>query len=147
MAELEIREVCFADIPRVEVIEQASFTDPYPHSLLLALALSHPSTFLIASLKGEVIGYVAATVEGAGSAHLASIAVDPAYRARGVARQLLNSILAALRKHGVNRVRLEVRESNLAAQNLYKSLGFQYCDRIKGYYDDGEDAVVMILHF
>lgn len=146
MAELVIRQINPADIGGVERIETASFTDPYPTSVLLALAIFNPSTFLVATLKGEVIGYASATIEGEGSAHLASVAIDPAYRARGVAKQLLESLLTTLRGRSISHVRLEVRESNLAAQKLYLSLGFQHHHRVKNYYENGEDAAVMTLH-
>jgi ribosomal-protein-alanine N-acetyltransferase len=146
MTELVIRQVNPTDIGGVERIENASFTDPYPTSLLLALALSNPSTFLVATLKGEVIGYASATIEGGDSAHLASVAIDPAYRERGVAKQLLESLLSTLRRRGISHVKLEVRESNLAAQKLYLSIGFQHHHRVKNYYEDGEGAAVMILH-
>jgi ribosomal-protein-alanine N-acetyltransferase len=38
---------------------------------------------------------------------------------------------------------LEVRESNIAAINLYKKLAFKQAKTIKNYYADGENAIVM----
>ncbi|MEM3736942.1 MAG: ribosomal protein S18-alanine N-acetyltransferase [Candidatus Bathyarchaeia archaeon] len=142
----EVREVTISDIPFVEQVEKSSFTDPYPMSLLMALAISDPSTFLVATLNGSVVGYASAIVGGGGSAHMVSVAVDPEHRGQGVAKQLIESLLAVLKRRGVTHVQLEVRESNLAAQTLYKSLGFKYRDRVKNYYEDGEDAFTMTLH-
>jgi ribosomal-protein-alanine N-acetyltransferase len=50
-----------------------------------------------------------------------------------------------LRLKGVQSVRLEVRESNVEAIDLYKKAGFLAEDKIEGYYVDGESALVMYL--
>ena len=47
-------------------------------------------------------------------------------------------------EHQAEVVTLEVRASNMKAQNLYQKYGFAVVGRRKGYYsDDGEDALIM----
>ncbi len=47
-------------------------------------------------------------------------------------------------QNGVKNMTLEVRESNEAARNLYRSMGFEDAGRRKRYYsDNGEDALIM----
>lgn len=73
-----------------------------------------------------------------------NIAVLPEFRRKGIARKLLRFILAEADRMGLERLILEVRESNLAARALYASLGFKVCGRCKNYYDKPrEDALLM----
>lgn len=71
-----------------------------------------------------------------------SLAVDPDWREMGVGRSLLDAYLKSLQIGGVRKVLLEVRASNLAAQNLYQGLGMTECGHRARYYADGEDALV-----
>jgi ribosomal-protein-alanine N-acetyltransferase len=65
-------------------------------------------------------------------------------RRRGVARALIEELLAHARSAGVRRLTLEVRVSNFAAQGLYREHGFRLVGLRRGYYRDrGEDALVM----
>jgi ribosomal-protein-alanine N-acetyltransferase len=71
---------------------------------------------------------------------LLRIAVDPAYRRTGIARQLL---AAALEQLPARTVLLEVAAGNDAAAGLYAGFGFAEISRRRGYYTGGEDAVIM----
>ena len=51
--------------------------------------------------------------------------VDPDYRGRGIGSQLLEAALAAARERGLERIELQVLESNQVAVRLYKRFGFQ----------------------
>ncbi|WIX32059.1 GNAT family N-acetyltransferase [Salinicola sp. JS01] len=80
-------------------------------------------------------------------AELQSISVHPDARRRGLAAALLAWLLARTARGGAERMLLEVRASNQAAQRLYHKLGFAEDGRRRGYYrcDDGgsEEAVLM----
>lgn len=52
------------------------------------------------------------------------LAVDPAYRGRGIGQALLEAVKEHARSISACKVTLEVREDNLVAQKLYKRLGF-----------------------
>jgi [ribosomal protein S18]-alanine N-acetyltransferase len=71
-----------------------------------------------------------------------TVAVEPQYRRQGVGHRLMGGALAM---NHVGSVHLEVRESNNAAQGLYRALGFLPVGRRAGYYEDGEDALLMRL--
>jgi [ribosomal protein S18]-alanine N-acetyltransferase len=72
-----------------------------------------------------------------------NIAVAPAFRRRGVARGLLSGLIRTWR----GKVFLEVRESNGAAQGLYKSLGFQQVGIRREYYaSPPEPGIVLEFH-
>jgi ribosomal-protein-alanine N-acetyltransferase len=73
------------------------------------------------------------------------LAVHPEARRAGVGSRLLDRALAALAARGAAVVKLEVRASNDVALSLYRETGFEPMRRIRGYYEDGEDALVMVL--
>jgi ribosomal-protein-alanine N-acetyltransferase len=77
--------------------------------------------------------------------HVLDVAADPAFRRRGVGRALMARAIAFARQHGVRLVLLEVRRNNVPAVRLYRLLGFTVARLRSGYYDDGEDALEMVL--
>ena len=94
---------------------------------------------------GEPLGF-ALVWRAADEEHLIDLAVDPAFRRRGIARLLLETLVTGATAAGSAVVLLEVRQSNLAALALYAALGFTQTDVRRAYYsDNGEDAVVMRL--
>jgi ribosomal-protein-alanine N-acetyltransferase len=126
-------------------IEKTSFPQPWPFAAFEGF-LGEPG-FLVATVNGRVVGYVVAdTVPNAGRTlgHVKDIAVHPDYRGRGIGAQLLGSALTVMREKRASRVRLEVRESNDSAIRLYRRFGFQFRRTLPRYYDDGEDAYVLV---
>lgn len=81
-------------------------------------------------------------VPAAGEAELLRIAVDPAHRGRGLGRLLLEASQRDLEAEGLVHLFLEVRVSNAAAIQLYRTCGWKPCGRRPGYYPDGEDAAL-----
>ena len=140
---IRIRELRPGDLRAVLEIEYRCFPDPYPLSLLDQLHRSYPSGFIVAELNGEVIGYAIGAMRWGGVGHVLAIAVDPPYRRRGIGSMLMMDLLDRLRANGAKKIRLEVRKSNLGAQQFYRSLGFHKEGEIPYYYEDGETAVLM----
>ncbi|MBZ6494492.1 ribosomal protein S18-alanine N-acetyltransferase [Natrinema longum] len=142
---LSIRPAERADLLAVVRIENASFSQPWPHDAFDRF-LGEPG-FLVAEADGEVAGYVVADVTqqiGRALGHVKDIAVHPDHRGNGVGSRLLSRSLGVLAAHGVGTVKLEVRCSNDGAKRLYREFGFDPLRRVPEYYGDGEDAIVMI---
>ena len=79
-------------------------------------------------------------------AHVATIAVCQAWRGRGLGEMLLLALMERALKRQAHFVTLEVRVSNVVAQNLYLKCGFEIVGRRKRYYsDNGEDAFIMTV--
>ena len=74
------------------------------------------------------------------------VAVDEAYRRRGVAYRLLDYAVKTSRGRGLESLFLEVREQNIPAKNLYKSYGFREVGIRKNYYKNPSDNAVIMLH-
>ncbi|HHX44085.1 MAG TPA: ribosomal protein S18-alanine N-acetyltransferase [Chloroflexi bacterium] len=76
--------------------------------------------------------------------HICTLAVRAAWRGRGLGELLLAGLIERARARGAEVMTLEVRVSNVTAQNLYLKYGFRVVGRRKGYYTDNrEDALVM----
>ncbi len=131
------------DVPVAVGIEREVFSDPWPAAFFLG-ELRQPLVHArIAEREGRVTGYAVAWL-GAGAGHLGNLAVIAGERRRGVARALLEELLATARARRVESLTLEVRVSNSAAQALYRAHGFRLAGVRRGYYrDTGEDALVM----
>ena len=136
----EIRTVREADIDQISALEQTSFNDPYPIYFLSQLAHNNPDTFLVTTIDNEIVAYAVAE-DWTDHDHLISIAVRPDKRKNGLGQQLILELEKKLSKN--KPLRLEVRQSNQAAIQLYSKLGFARTDLAEGYYIDGEDAIVM----
>ncbi len=93
---------------------------------------------------GEKEGVAYGCVQCAGEdCDLLIIAVLPEYRGNGIGKTLLKRLLSGAKRRGARRMLLEVRESNVVAQELYRSQGFEFLSVRKKYYPDGENALVM----
>jgi ribosomal-protein-alanine N-acetyltransferase len=77
--------------------------------------------------------------------HINKIATDVRVRNRGLGRELLEDAIARARSVGASSVTLEVRVSNMPARQFYRSYGFREAFRRKAYYQDGEDALALVL--
>jgi len=144
----EIRPAARADLLEVFRIEQASFPQPWPYSAFEGF-LDAPG-FLVAVGGDGVVGYVVAdTVPNHGRpiGHVKDIAVRPDRRGEGIGASLLERALSTLAGEGTSRVKLEVRAGNDAAIRLYRRFGFTHHHTVPRYYDDGEDALVMVRGF
>lgn len=139
-----IRRAEEKDLVEIYRIEVNSFKDPYPYGLLKAF-LYHPGVYLVAVEDEKVIGYSIGIIRFKDLGHIISIAVDKDYRGKGIGKKLLKETIENLAKMEVKRIRIEVRESNEIAINLYKKFGFMEKERVKEYYPDGETAIVMFL--
>jgi len=98
---------------------------------------------VVAEYKDRVVGFGVARAVGEGESELLNLAVDPAFRHHGVGRRMVQEMIS--RRPGT--LWLEVRETNVNARKLYKSLGFIEAGCRPDYYpDSGESAIVMKVH-
>jgi ribosomal-protein-alanine N-acetyltransferase len=138
----KIRTFKESDIGQVMEIEKESFLEG-DSSLYLELHDEWPEGFLVAEMKGEVIGFIVVVLTPEGYGRIFALAVDSRCRGRGLGRALLKAAFSELRKRKIGFAQLEVRVSNRIAQQLYRSTGFLEIGFIPYYYKDGEGAIVM----
>ena len=133
-----------ADLAEVAVIENVSFTAPWPTSAYTTeLTTNRLARYVGARIDGTLVGFGGIWLM-VDEAHITTMAVLPTHRRTGVATVLLLELLQEARRGGARVATLDVRVSNVEAQSLYRSFGFAEVGRRIRYYDDnGEDALVM----
>lgn len=143
--DLHLRPMALSDLDEIMAIEKVSFNYPWSARFFLQELGVPCSRSMLAVQERKTLGYVVYWLL-ASDLDIHNIAVHPASRRQGVGRLLLGALIDEAKSRGLNRVTLEVRKSNAAAQQLYLSSGFVTQGIRKGYYsDDGEDALVMVL--
>ena len=131
-----IREVHPTDFAELLELEAQAFPKSrYDLGQLWSLHIQYPDTFLLQQSDG-IDGYIVFSPDG----HIISMAVRPQLRRTGIGTRLVGEAIAQCAGKVLF---LEVRVSNVGAQEFYLTLGFQVTGRKKGYYQDGEDALVM----
>lgn len=142
---IEIREMTVADVRRVHEIDNASFTAPWPaEAFTIELANPRARAF-VCECDNKIVGFIVYWII-IDECHIATIAVDEAYRGRGFAKALLSKALRDSAASGVIISHLEVRASNESAKMLYDSFGFEIVGVRKQYYkDNNEDALLLTL--
>lgn len=127
------------DIADVLKIENACFSTPWTEQGI-SESIADANTYLyIAYVDDAVAGYMGVQIFS-GDGFVTNVATLPEYRQMGVAKALINEVL----KHDMNFLTLEVRESNIPAISLYKSLGFEEVGKRPRFYrNPDEDALLM----
>lgn len=99
----------------------------------------------VVQTENQVVGFaVARCLEGEPAAEIETIAVAQAHRRRGIGTALVKASMRWAASSGAPAVRLEVRQSNAAAQALYHALGFATVAVRRAYYaSPQEDAYVL----
>jgi [ribosomal protein S18]-alanine N-acetyltransferase len=149
---ISIRPMKSEDLQQVQSIDRLSFSMPWPGSAYEYELYENPLSLLwVAEAhtpEGEalVVGMIVVWLI-VDEAHIATIAVLPAYRSQGIARCLLVTALQEVIRRGFQIATLEVRSGNNAAQNLYRRFGFTTVGvRPKYYRDNNEDALIMTVY-
>jgi ribosomal-protein-alanine N-acetyltransferase len=128
---------------RLLEIERQAFSNPWGAVDFRRIFLDASVLHLGMEVEGRLIGYAIGYLDGA-FFHLANLAVDSCNRRRGWGEKLLREILAQACERGCRTCSLEVRESNVAAIQLYRRSGFQQVAVRAGYYcKPRENALVL----
>ena len=130
-------------VSQIAQLEAQCFSDPWSEKSV-ASELENPlSLWLVAEENGQVCGYVGSQTV-LDESDMMNVAVDPRFRRRGIARALIETLIAELSKMGSRCLRLEVRVSNENARALYARMGFQQLGLRKNYYHNPkEDALIL----
>jgi ribosomal-protein-alanine N-acetyltransferase len=153
-----------SDLRYVMAIERVAFSSPWPASAYrYDLTQNDLSTYLVLRLRHSLTDSDGPELRGpwawrrpppvlgyggfwmiVDESHVSTLAVHPDWRGRGLGEMLLVALIEASVLRGAAEVTLEVRVSNVVAQNLYLKYGFVQVGRRKGYYHDNhEDALIM----
>ncbi len=143
-----IRDMTLADLTEVMAIEQTSYPFPWTKKIF-SDCLRVGYRCLVIEMSEQLVGYAIISVV-LDECHILNICIGQAARGQGLGRLMMESVLRQGSTLGAKMVYLEVRPSNIIANQLYESLGFQQIGLRKGYYphhDGREDALVLALVF
>lgn len=147
-ANITIREMRMEDIDSVLNVEQNSFPTPWSREVFInELTQNRYANYFLILKNNKVIGYCGMWII-VDEAHVTNIAILPAYRGTGLGETLMLKVIEVARAIGAMSMTLEVRISNVVAQNMYRKFGFKIGGIRKRYYSDNkEDAYVMWVKF
>lgn len=143
MKNIEISLMQESDLDDIYEIERKVYSHPWSINVFRG-ELSRPDRriYLVARVNDKIAGYAGLMVVN-GEGHITNLAVDVKYRKKRLGTLLAIRIIEMAILKRIHWLTLEVRASNIAAQNLYEKLGFQIIGERKGYYSDGENALIM----
>ena len=150
-----------ADLPAVTTLDQQVFKEPWPESAYVqeiyynlnaryfVLELDPYSATITRRRRksrsaSTICGFVGLRVKR-GRGHISTLAIHPEWRGQGWGEILLIVALEQTVLLEANEVQLEVRVSNEPARRLYAKYGFTSLKRLRHYYRDGEDALLLEL--
>jgi ribosomal-protein-alanine N-acetyltransferase len=117
-----IRPATEKDLDRVLEIDQLSFPTPWTYH---CFKITLKDIFFVIEQK-EIMGYLVACLCDLGlKAEILRIAVHPDHRGKGIAKELIETMLQLLSKENVESVELEVNSANRGAVKLYEKFGFE----------------------
>jgi len=137
------REMSIDDIPAIMEIEKAVYTHPWTEGIFKdCMRVGYNCWIYTEQTKLLAYGLVSVAVN---EAHILNICVAPQAQGKGLGKRMLHKLMQLAAEREGNSIFLEVRESNVIAQNLYDQEGFNRIGLRKNYYpaEDGrEDALV-----
>ncbi len=138
-----IRKMRREDVPQIAALERLCFSDPWSEASISSELENPISLWLVAEADGVVQGYIGSQ-SAPPDCDIMNLAVAPDARRQQLGRTLLQSLIDELHRRGTERLFLEVRASNVPAQSLYASFGFEQVGLRKEYYvNPTEDALIL----
>ncbi|MGA3186025.1 MAG: GNAT family N-acetyltransferase [Bryobacteraceae bacterium] len=135
---LEIRSAKLDDLAAIAAIQGAS---PEASQWTPASYLDHDC--LVAVGSSGVVGFIVTRATAPDEREILNVAVEPSLRGQGIGRIMIETVLSTASGWWF----LEVRESNVAAVNLYKTLGFLAVGRRENYYHQPADSAIVMRVF
>lgn len=144
-----IRRMKDSDIDEVYNIERGAHVAPWTKEILRDCVIIGYDCRVIEICDGEsteIVGYMIVR-HGIDTSHILNFCIAKPRQSHGYGRRFIESFLSSLAIFPkIQVIMLEVRPSNIAALNLYHSLGFIQSEIKQGYYVDDnsqEDAIVL----
>lgn len=141
-----IRPMEIDDINQVIIGETKAFGNTLGFDMLYSeLTINPYANYFILEINRKVKGYIGVWINE--NAEIINLYVDEKYQGMGFGTMLVEFVIQLCLMSQVSILSLEVRKSNVKAKNLYTKFGFEFSHYRVNYYQDGEDAIVMIKKF
>lgn len=139
---IQIHKMTVQDLSQISNVLNTEFDDFWNENLLKSEIENPNSKCIIAKSNDEIVGF-ACIWKAVDDIHITNIVVKKIYRKQGIGSLLLKELIKISNIENVTSITLEVKDSNLPAQNLYQKYGFKVLGRRKKYYNGTEDAIIM----
>lgn len=142
---MTVREMTWDDLEQVVEIENENFSVPWTETGFFTYLMRSDALFLVAENEEEelVAGYIG-IIMAADEGDITNVSVKKELQGQGIGTMLLQELASRTKEMGIEKIFLEVRESNVAALALYEKQGFERMGVRKNYYTDPiEDAITM----
>ena len=140
---IDIQPLALDDVTAIEQIEQRSMPAPWSRMMFVSEIVKATSVCLGAFVDDALVAYVIVS-RYVDAWHVMNLVVAPEHQRQGIATRLLVALFDQIPEDDRRGFTLEVRVSNEAAIELYKSMGFSAQGVRRGYYTDNrEDALIM----
>ncbi|HPM80023.1 MAG TPA: ribosomal protein S18-alanine N-acetyltransferase [Candidatus Anammoximicrobium sp.] len=140
---VHIRWMIRRDMPEVLDIENRSFEFAWTEEDFIRCLRQRNCIGMVAEHDERVVGFMIYELHK-NRLHILNFAVHPEFRRRGVARGMVRKLIGKLSPQRRNRILLEIRETNLAAQLFFRETGFRAISVLREFYEDTpEDAYLM----
>lgn len=139
-----IRPIRTEDLPAVLALEHAHQPRPWSEQVFGEEMSAEGRVYLVAEAGGTVVGFAGAMIVG-DEGHVTNLLVDPDHRGRGVATDMIVSLIRSSVELGARHLTLEVRTRNEAARRLYARFGLAPVGVRPRYYGN-DDALIMWVH-
>lgn len=138
----------YSDIDEMLILERSLYDGETPWdkmAFMSEIRKTEVSLYLVLRDQGEMVAFIGCWFTKSES-HITNIAVSKYYQNQGIGRFLMRYMIQLVRRHGSEKMTLEVRTTNEPAKHLYHSLGFEDGQVKVGYYVlDHADAMDMRL--
>ncbi len=140
---VHIRWMIRRDMAEVLDIEQRSFEFSWSEDDFIRCLRQRNCIGMVAEHEEQVVGFMLYELHK-NRLHILNFAVREDMRRRGVGQQMAKKLISKLSSQRRNRILLEVRETNLAAQLFFRNAGFRAVSVLRDFYvDTVEDAYLM----
>ena len=144
---VHIRWMIRRDMPEVLGIEAGSFEFPWTEEDFIRCLRQRNCIGMVAEHQDQVVGFMIYELHK-NRLHILNFSVHPDCRRKGIGAQMCRKLISKLSSQRRNRIMLEIRETNLAAQLFFRDLGFKAITVLRDFYEDTvEDAYLMQFRY
>jgi len=146
-AHYDLRPLSMAQLEECWRLDQRCFLDGEAYSRdTFEYLLSAPESvsYRVVMQNSAMAGFVIGLLEPDHTGHITTIGIAPEHRRRRLASCLLERVEDGFRRRDARIARLEVRSTNVPAQNLYLTAGYTITQRLPKYYSNGGDGLLMV---
>lgn len=143
---IKIRKIQIDDLVSVKQIDKSVFGEmTYPLFVLRQFYDANRDYFFVATCKNEIVGYTLGAVNCKSKvAWILALGTKKEFQGNGIGRKLTNVIMNCFSDANMKVIFLTVKQNNIPALKLYKSLGFYFKSKDSNYYLDNDERIIMV---